>query len=156
MATDAASATTRRVTDAELARYQSPYLAGGYAQDKFALRAVDVRPDGVSASCDIVEHYVPSDGAFHFTAPLAFCVVGQLAIVGAHVLAGLDRKVGEVWLMRFDVHCRRVIQRTAGIPVELRLTSARRTRAGMIYRGGFAIDGDAFGGSASFLFPLAD
>jgi hypothetical protein len=148
------SESTYVVSEADRAKYRSPYLAGGYKQDEFVLRDIIVSESKARATCDVVNHYVPSDGTFHFTIPLAFLVVGELAIIGAHVNSGVEEKLGEVFLVNFSIACHRPVQKTRDIAIELTLGTRTPTTLGLFYEGTIAIDTDGFTGSGTFLFPV--
>jgi hypothetical protein len=133
----------------------STYLSTGYHQDRIALDEVFVKADGIAAKCSIPEYFVPADSLFHLTVPLAFVAVAQLAIVFAHLDNSLTQKVSEVFVHTIAMTCKRPVNKTEGIVVELVPTARRRLTQGVFYQGRIDVDQGSFVGKGTFLLPLA-
>lgn len=143
-----------RLSPVEIQSYLSAYLSGGWRQDELVLESVDVAPGRVVGSLKVVSYFMPSDGVFHFTVPLAFIWVAQLALIGACWEHSLAEKPGEVYLREVNIQCRRMINKTEDIQISLTADKKRYRTNSVYYVGRIDIDRGAFVGSAKFMFPL--
>jgi len=144
----------RTLTEFDLRPFCSDYLDGGYRRDHIALSRVELSPGRAVAECIMHEYYTPPDGTYHLTVPIVFLAVANLAIIYAHVENGLDCKTEEVFLRSISLICKRTVEKTSGIGIELKLQHRRSVPDGLYYKGSISVEAGAFEGSASFLFPL--
>ncbi|MDP9191092.1 MAG: hypothetical protein M3P06_05260 [Acidobacteriota bacterium] len=148
--------TAERLSQEQLAPYLSPYLTGGYKSDTLVIREATVGGGKIVATVEVVERFVsPQTGEFHLAVPVAMCVLFQVAIVYGCWNSGFDRKVGEIYLRKLDITCRREVTSLI-FDCEV-IEKHRRSSAGMTwYQGDFSMAGGSFHGAASFVMPSRD
>lgn len=136
--------------------YLSPYLDGGWKQDDLKLDSIhiDRETKTFTGYFTVTDAFMPGDGVFHFSVPIAFICIAQVAIVGACVDLDISRKPGEVYVREIDLKCSTMINRSEGIEVVLRL--GRRFFLGqrVFYEGEINVCDGAFSGRGSFVIPL--
>lgn len=135
--------------------YMSQYLIGGWKKDNLELQAVDFTPGQIRGIFHVTNYFMPGDGVFHFTVPLAFIWIAQLAIIYACVEHDLKEKPGEVYLREIDIKCNTMINKTDGIEILLNFNSKRYLQNKVYYIGKINIDDAAFTGAGKFIFPLS-
>lgn len=138
----------------ELKPFLSSYLTGGWKQDELALKAVFVEEERIHAQLSVVDYFMPGDGVFHFTVPLAFIWIAQLGIIYACFDNRLKEKSGEVYLREITMRCPKRITRTDSIQMDLKLVSKKRYDNMVYYTGAIDIEEGSFIGEAKFVFPL--
>ena len=138
----------------QLEPFLSPYLSGGWRQDEVVLNNVVFEPARITGWLDVEAHFMPGDGAFHLTVPIAFLWTAQLAIIYACLEHGLSEKPGEVYLRGIELQCRGRISDTKDIPISLALRSRRYLKEGVYYVGGIDIGQGAFVGEGKFVIPM--
>ncbi|MCB0279433.1 MAG: hypothetical protein KDD94_08025 [Calditrichaeota bacterium] len=139
----------------QLRPYLSVYLSDGYRQDELALDAVEVEQGKISANLKVINYFMPGDGRFHFTAPLAFIWVAQLAIIYTCWEHDLSEKPGEIYLREIHLQTRKMINKTENISLILKVTKKRYLVNGTVYyTGSIDIDNGAFWGEGKFVSPL--
>ncbi|KQY37351.1 hypothetical protein ASD42_01725 [Nocardia sp. Root136] len=134
--------------------FESEYLAGGFKNDDIRIDAIEIDGDSLKASCSMVSHYIPPDGGFHLSVPIAFMAVAQIVIAWSHIENGLTKKESEVWLTRFDLRCAKPVTSTTGISIRIARTAKRAMNGGVFYLGNVDIADGSFKGKASFFLPL--
>jgi hypothetical protein len=139
--------------EAAIAPFRSPYLNGGYREDEILPTEIRLGDGWAAGHYCVKQCFIPSDGQFHLTVPLAFVAFAQLAIVYAHVDQGYTEKKAEIFLRELHLRCMKPIHETEDVSIELRLTSRRTAPGGAYYRGDIDIQHDSFRGAGSFLLP---
>jgi len=144
-----------KLTIEEVQPYLSEYLSGGYKQDDLVLQSIEVEPRRITGILRVTSYFMPSDGIFHFTAPLAFVWIAQLAIIYTCWEHNLDKKPGEIYLREIYLQTRRMINKTSDISVTLTLTKKRYLDDNRVYYiGDIDIDNGSFVGEGKFISPL--
>lgn len=105
----------------------SDYLTDGVHQDKFSLAGITLTPEAAAGRLRLDEFGIsPEDvGGFHLTAPTCFRMAGQLVVIHAHWLAGLEQKSFEVWVRDHTMRHNRPVRDHQNIDMTMRLTAAR-------------------------------
>lgn len=135
--------------------FLSQYLLDGWKQDKLVLKSVQISPGIITGKLDVVEHFMPGDGVFHFTAPLAFIWIAQLAIVYTCWEHELETKPGEVYLREIQLETRKMINKLDDIQVSLRVLKKRYIGPEQVYYiGEIDIENGSFVGIGKFICPL--
>ncbi|MGX1884888.1 hypothetical protein [Streptomyces sp. NPDC055287] len=135
-----------------LDRYRSDYLAGGYRQDSIELVSIEVGGGWALGRYHVQQGFMPGDGQFHLTVPLAFVAFAQLAIVYAHTDKGYPEKKSEIFLREISLRCRKPVHET-DIAIELYVDAKREVDNGTYYRGRIDVQHRAFTGVGAFLLP---
>lgn len=135
--------------------YLSAYLSGGWKQDELCLQSVEVEPNRICGTLSVANYFMPTDGVFHFTAPLAFIWIAQLAIIYTCWEHELAQKPGEIYLREIYLQARKMINKTEDIPVTLVVTKKRYLDNNTVYyTGNLDINNGAFVGEGKFISPL--
>jgi len=145
-----------QMTCEQIQPFLSGYLMGGWREDELRLISVDVERDRITGIVDVLRHYAPGDGEFHFTVPQAFLWIAQLGIIHGCWDHHLDRKPGEIYLREIALQCRAAVRNPRGIEVTINITARRKVAGGCFYQGTLAIAGEAFVGEAKYVLPLGE
>jgi hypothetical protein len=143
-----------KLSQDDIKPYLSSYLNGGWKQDELILTSVEYDKDWICGNLQVVKWFLPSDGLFHFTVPLAFIWIAQLAIIKVCIDHGLKEKPGEIYLREVNIKCNRTIKKTDDIAVLLTLQSKRYVGNQVYYIGTIDVDDNAFSGIGKFISPL--
>lgn len=143
-----------RLSPNQIKPYLSPYLMGGWRDDKMVLQQVDVEPGRICGVVQVTDYFMPNDGVFHLTVPAVFIWFAQLAIIYGCWEQKLSKKPGEIYVREIQLKCKRPVTSTDGIEFVLTLSSKRRLPDGVYYSGNISVDRDAFVGSGKFVLPL--
>jgi hypothetical protein len=144
-----------RLSHDQIEPYLSAYLTGGWRKDEFILDSVEVEQGRIRGLVRAVEYFLPSDGAFHLTAPSVFIWVAQLAIIYGCWEQKLPKKPGEIYVRDIHLKCKRPVRSTSGIEFVLTLLSKRQVPEGVFYAGSISVDQEAFVGEGTFVLPLS-
>lgn len=144
-----------RLDRSEVEPYLSPYLMGGWRQDELVLKSVVVGTSEIAADLDAVAYFVPGDGNFHLSVPVAVLWIAQIAIIYGCIDNHIPKKTGEIYLREIALECRRPITESHSIGLTLKLLSKRLMPKSVYYHGTIDIAQGAFLGTGKFVFPLA-
>ena len=138
----------------DLQPFFSSYLQGGYKQDNLSLLSVEFAPPCIDGYIDVVQCFMPGDGKFHLTVPLAFICIAQLGIIYGCFDNKLSKKGSEIYLREIELKCKRPIGKMQGILFRLEVIGKKIVPDGIFYKGRIDIEDKSFVGFASFILPL--
>ena len=116
------------LSEDEIERLSSHYLAEGRKQESWKIREVRIQGRALSAVVSMRSTYVSRSDAqgFHLTLFSALEFLSQLMITYAHVWAGLTEKTREGWMLECNTRSVRAIRNAAHIDVDMEVRSMRK------------------------------
>lgn len=111
----------------EIAALSSSYIDVGVKQDAWEILEVDVDDAKLEARARMTSYFVsPTDpGGFHLSIFSAQEILGQLANILLHLLAGYETKTRESWMRECSITYRQVIRDPENIHVDMEIVSQK-------------------------------
>ena len=97
--------------------------------------------------------FVSHENEFHFTVPLAFRIISQLAIIFTCVERNYDKKPGEVYLRDIYLKSKKHIKKVSGLEIVLEIKKVIIKDDYFYYSGDINIENGAFWGEGSLIIP---
>jgi hypothetical protein len=118
----------------QVKKISSPYLSEGRKKDQWEIIEVRILNETLRSRVRMLSYYKsPTDfEGFHLTSFSTMEFVSQLFIVYGHVLAGLEEKVQEAWMMNCDIDCKKAIRDPDNIQVEMHFKTLRKIKNRML------------------------
>lgn len=118
----------------QVKKISSPYLSEGRKEDKWEIVQVSILNETLLAHIRMLSYYKSSTDTlgFHLTTFSTMEFVSQLFVVYGHVLAGLEEKVQEAWMMNCNINCLKAIRDPDNIQVEMQFRTLRKIKNRML------------------------
>jgi len=96
----------------DIQKFSSHYLNEGRKQESWQINHITIDGMMLNAHVSMLSTYLSAtdDNKFHLTVFSALEFLTQLMIAYMHIWAGLEEKVGEVWMIECDLKSRSVIR----------------------------------------------
>ena len=137
----------------KLSNFISDYLAFGFKEEEFKITKLEIQDKTIISYVDLTNCFVPQNDEFHFTVPLAFRIISQLAIIFTCHDRNYNRKPGEVFLREINLKCKKNISKLEDVKFSLKMTSFKSMGDYFFYSGTIDIEDGAFYGNGSLIIP---
>ena len=124
----------KSLTIDEIRALSSAYIAEGLREEQWEITELRGEEEGLKARLRMKSIYVsPTDpGGFHLSSFSAFEMAFQLGVIYLHLLAGLEKKCREVWMLESSLACRQAVRDPENIRIEMTASSMRKIGDGLL------------------------
>ncbi len=132
--------------------YLSRYLLEGWKTDRHYIKTLELQPNQLRATMDILDSYYPPE-TYYFSTVHAIPILYQFVIIYACWENQFPEKTGDVYLRSLTIDTPRMIQTQTNIVFDLQKVSLKKTKTWLFYVMNFGIGDRAFTGTIKYAVP---